>query len=397
MGCKNSKNKNNKKVKSEKIEPVKRSTKIIKTIVSDKQISGVGHVKYKSQNYIVVAYISEIIELYDIIKYDLVGKYNKEIYSNKNIYTIKQFSNQKFLVSGSKLVSIFAFYENNDTFSQNKIPNFNIELIQTIDNPVKSFFIYFVSSFVFDKNLNKEFYKNEEYKEIISHDQLLIANSNQGIFIYAKNIDKEESNSNNNEEIEINKNNIDNYKEKWKKNPFIYKKTLSNIYNYDIIQVNFKLIAGAIDNYVALYSIEPSEIITKFQVKTTKDYFKTMSMLTYDILCIGGLDTVSLISIKNFDIIFEFLLNPNYIVAEICILPDNNIMIGIGNKIDDVNQEMLLWYKYNSTEKKELNFLLMSSELLTKNISNLTMEVIGEKKLITIIENKKIQIRELSE
>ena len=397
MGCKNSKNKNNKKVKSEKIEPVKRSTKIIKTIVSDKQISGVGHVKYKSQNYIVVAYISEIIELYDIIKYDLVGKYNKEIYSNKNIYTIKQFSNQKFLVSGSKLVSIFAFYENNDTFSQNKIPNFNIELIQTIDNPVKSFFIYFVSSFVFDKNLNKEFYKNEEYKEIISHDQLLIANSSQGIFIYTRNIDKEESNSNNNEEIEINKNNIDNYKEKWKKNPFIYKKTLSNIYNYDIIQVNFKLIAGAIDNYVALYSIEPSEIITKFQVKTTKDYFKTMSMLTYDILCIGGLDTVSLISIKNFDIIFEFLLNPNYIVAEICILPDNNIMIGIGNKIDDVNQEMLLWYKYNSTEKKEHNFLLMSSELLTKNISNLTMEVIGEKKLITIIENKKIQIRELSE
>ena len=397
MGCKNSKNKNNKKVKSEKIEPVKRSTKIIKTIVSDKQISGVGHVKYKSQNYIVVAYVSEIIELYDTTKYDLVGKYNKEIYSNKNIYTIKQFSNQKFLVSGSKLVSIFAFYENNDTFSQNKIPNFNIELIQTIDNPVKSFFIYFVSSFVFDKNLNKEFYKNEEYKEIISHDQLLIANSSQGIFIYTRNIDKEESNSNNNEEIEINKNNIDNYKEKWKKNPFIYKKTLSNIYNYDIIQVNFKLIAGAIDNYVALYSIEPSEIITKFQVKTTKDYFKTMSMLTYDILCIGGLDTVSLISIKNFDIIFEFLLNPNYIVAEICILPDNNIMIGIGNKIDDVNQEMLLWYKYNSTEKKELNFLLMSSELLTKNISNLTMEGIGEKKLITIIENKKIQIRELSE
>ena len=143
MGCKNSKNKNNKKVKSEKIEPVKRSTKIIKTIVSDKQISGVGHVKYKSQNYIVVAYISEIIELYDTTKYDLVGKYNKEVYSNKNIYTIKQFSNQKFLVSGSKLVSIFAFYENNDTFSQNKIPNFNIELIQTIDNPVKSFFIIF--------------------------------------------------------------------------------------------------------------------------------------------------------------------------------------------------------------------------------------------------------------
>lgn len=397
MGCKNTKNKNNKKVKSEKIEPVKRSTKIIKTIVSDKQISGVGHVKYKSQNYIVVAYISEIIELYDTTKYDLVGKYNKEIYSNKNIYTIKQFSNQKFLVSGSKLVSIFAFYENNDTFSQNKIPNFNIELIQTIDNPVKSFFIYFVSSFVFDKNLNKEFYKNEEYKEIISHDQLLIANSSQGIFIYTRNIDKEESNSNNNEEIEINKNNIDNYKEKWKKNPFIYKKTLSNIYNYDIIQVNFKLISGTIDNYVALYSIEPSEIITKFQVKTTKDYFKTMSMLTYDILCIGGLDTVSLISIKNFDIIFEFLLNPNYIVAEICILPDNNIMIGIGNKIDDVNQEILLWYKYNSTEKKEHNSLLMSSELLTKNISNLTMEGIGEKKLITIIENKKIQIRELSE
>ena len=139
---------------------------------------------------------------------------------------------------------------------------------------LKSFFIYFVSSFVFDKNLNKEFYKNEEYKEIISHDQLLIANSSQGIFIYTRNIDKEESNSNNNEEIEINKNNIDNYKEKWKKNPFIYKKTLSNIYNYDIIQVNFKLIAGAIDNYVALYSIEPSEIITKFQVKTTKDFLK---------------------------------------------------------------------------------------------------------------------------
>ena len=77
MGCKNSKNKNNKRVKNERIEPLKRSTKIIKTIVSNKEISGVGHLKYKCQYYIVVAYVNEIIEIYDNIKYDLIGEYNK--------------------------------------------------------------------------------------------------------------------------------------------------------------------------------------------------------------------------------------------------------------------------------------------------------------------------------
>ena len=49
-------------------------------------------------------------------------------------------------------------------------------------------------------------------------------------------------------------------------------------------------------------------------------------MLKEDILCVGGDDTISLISIKNIEVILVTLIKEDYKITEICILPDYNIL-----------------------------------------------------------------------
>ena len=136
--------------------------------------------------------------------------------------------------------------------------------------------------------------------------------------------------NNNNEEI--NQSNIDNYLEKWDKNQFFFKEKLSCQRNYDITQVNFKYFVGTINNYLCLYSMETYEIITKFEIKTSYYADRVISMLSHDILCIGGNDTISLISINDFEIILVSLIKPEYRITEICILPDFNLLICMKNE-----------------------------------------------------------------
>jgi hypothetical protein len=165
-------------------------------------------------------------------------------------------------------------------------------------------------------------------------------------------------------------------------------------------QVNFKYIASTVDKYVLLYSMEEYELITKFEVKISADCYKIMYMLTDDLLCIGGDDTITLISIKDFEICLVSTIKPNYKITEICILPNYNLIIGMQNKDKDIkNEEYLYQYKYYSkvnkmTKKVEHNIYQIFTEFLTNNNSNLTMECINNS-LVTIVDQEYILLWDL--
>ena len=141
--------------------------------------------------------------------------------------------------------------------------------------------------------------------------------------------------------------------------------------------------------------MEEYELITKFEVKISQHCYKIMFMLTDDILAIGGDDTITLISIKDFEISLVSTIKPNYKITEICILPNYNIIIGIQNKDKNIKKEEFLYqYRYcptvnKSTKKLEHNIYQISSELLTNNNSNITFESLNNS-LIAIVDQRYI-------
>ena len=395
-----------KKLKLSKINSLENKTKIIKEkILLSEEIKCIGFIKYNDKNYIAVG-ISGLgsvssIEIYDTINLDLIGKNEDEI-ENDRIEYIQQIYTQYFITSG-RFLRIFAFYFDNNII--------NIDLVQKIERRehIYSFLFSqtFLTSFIFDKNLYREYdiyemekdrikkLKNLNYEDDVSIPEELIVNSTSGIYIYEKIQGKDLSIKN----AEINKLNINNYIEEWNKNPFIYKLKISNKYNYDVVQVNFKYLAGSRDNYLNLYSIETKEKVTKFIVSTSHCSDRVIHMLSYDILCVGGQGTITLISIKDFEIILVSSINNKYKISEICILPDFNIIIGMQSNNYEI-KEYLYHYKYNScidklTNKINHNISKISSELLTTKDSNLTMAPLSNKNFVIIVEKKFIQVREL--
>jgi hypothetical protein len=327
-------------------------------------------------------------------------------YEFNSIEYIQQIFNQIFLVSGN-YIKINVFYLENNTFI--------IKSLQSIKP--QNCFISFSTSFLFDRNLYRQYdiyemgkdrkqkIKNPNYIGIFPIGDELIANTNKGIFYYTKKKDTEDINNlNNNNDIEKDKKdlfNIDNYLEKWKNNSYTFKQKISNAYNFDIAQVNFKYFAGIIDGYLLLYSIETCQMVTKFKVKTTSHSYKVIFMLSENLLCIGGDDTITLISINDFDIVLESLIKPNYRVTEICIIPDNNIVVCMRSKDYNVKEEHLIHCKYYISEDRALKIKKysinkISSELLTNKNSNFTMEGLSNKYLVTLVEKKYIQIRKLN-
>jgi hypothetical protein len=249
-----------------------------------------------------------------------------------------------------------------------------------------------LKSFIFDRNLYKKddiYEKNDENQSIDIKEEELIINCNKGILIFKRN---EENKNDKKEEDNFD---LDNYKKNWENNPYIYKQNLSSIYNYDIEQVNYKYLASTVDNYVLLYSMEEYEIITKYEVKISDRCYKIMFMLTDDILIIGGDDTITLISIKDFEISLISTIKPNYKITEICILPNSNIIIGIQNKDKNIKiEEFLYQYQYyssvnKSTKKLEHNIYQISTELLTNNNSNITFECLNNS-LLAIVDKRYI-------
>ena len=141
--------------------------------------------------------------------------------------------------------------------------------------------------------------------------------------------------------------------------------------------------------------MEEYEIVTKFEVRISELCYKIIFMLTDDILIIGGDDTITLISIKDFEISLVSTIKPNYKITEICILPDSNIIIGIQNKDKYTKwEEFLYQYKYyssvnKSTKRVEHNIYQISTELLTKNNSNISFECLNNY-LIAIVDQRYI-------
>ena len=393
MGNKNIKKKDNNSNTSSNTKTLKKGKDL-----KQANIYCLGQVKYKDNYYASIGLSGGKIEVYDTNNLDLVANYNAFKYVTPQY--IHYLHDDTFILTGSK-VYIFVIYKNT-MFANKDNKNsllelkYNIEMLQQIEYPLQSnigfYWTNFLKSFIFDRNLYKKndiFEKYDENKNIDSKEEELIINCNKGILIFKRN--KE----NNNDKKEEDNFDLDNYKKNWEKNPYIYKQNLSSIYNYDIEQVNYKYIAGAADNYVLLYSMEDYEVITKYEAKISDHCYKIMFMLTDDILAIGGDDTITLISIKDFEISLISTIKPNYKITEICILPNFKIIIGIQNKDKSVKKEEFLYqYQYcptvnKSTKKLEHNIYQISTELLTNNNSNITFESLNNS-LIAIVDQRYI-------
>jgi hypothetical protein len=200
---------------------------------------------------------------------------------------------------------------------------------------------------------------------------------------------------------DINELNINDYAEKWDNNPYMFNEQVSFTVNFDVIQVNYKYLAVTRSfGYICILDIETKNLITIFELKASADADKVIFMLNKDIICVGGNDGLSLISIKDFDVPLLCVLKPEFKVTEICIMDEFNVLITMRSDSYDF-KEYLLHYKLipekdNITKKLLFNVMLVSSELTSENRSNLTMASIDRNKFVAIIENKIIQIREIS-
>jgi hypothetical protein len=238
-------------------------------------------------------------------------------------------------------------------------------------------------------------------EDINNGDDELIISTKKGAFLFKKEKDNFKENNNNFlKKVEKKEFDIFDELEKWKKNKFVCDKKISNVFNYDMIQVNYEYLAGTIYNYLCLYSMETYELVTKFEVEISEDCDCVIFMLNEDILCLGGGESISLISIKNFEIILVTKIKSDFKITEICILPDFNILIGMQNNDDsDSIKEYFYQYKYNyimntTTKKMEHKIIQGTSKLLTKNHSNIMMRCLNNNRIVIAVEYKKLQILE---
>ena len=385
----------------------KKEMKIIKEkrLVSC-EINCLELIRYKNKNYIVIGLnksysYKTIIEIYDAINLELIGGNDTDL-EDDNINYISQMFNQNLLVCGYKL-RIFTLYFENDKLNMKLV---QIEEFPKIDNKYGIMRVKrFKKAFVLDRNL----YRDPEDK-ISSLEGEILVNGNVGMFIYKRK--KKENNGINEEEgnlsinyleksEDINELNINDYTEKWNNSPYMINDQVSFTINFDVIQVNYKYLAVTRSfGYICILDIETHNLITIFELKASADSDRVIFMLNKDIICVGGDDGLSLISIKDFDVPLLCVLKPDFEVTEICIMDEFNILITMRSNSDDF-KEYLLHYKLipekdNITKRIIYNVKHVSSELTSGNRSNLTMASIDRNKFVAIIENEIIQIREIS-
>ena len=384
----------NKKFKS--TCPLIDKRKLINQKIIEGQVTAFGLLKYKNKEFILTGLSGGMIEVYDSSNLEKVA-FDKNEYCSYVRY-VGQLTDNYFTAACIEYICIYIFYE-----EKNNCNTYNIKTIQKILDPDNYYDLKLFKSIIFDWNLYREndVYeiikekneknKNKNYKRNIPIGDELIISSNIGIFLFNKK--KEEDKEEIKQDI-----NIDDLLEKWKKYPFEYKQNLTNfIYVYDMIQINFKYLAGTTYDYLFLISMETYEIVTKFEVKVSKNCDSIMFMLNDDILCLGGGDSITLISIKNFEILSETKIQSHIQITEICILPDFNILIGMNNILE--NKEYFHQYKYNcffnkSKKKMEHNIVKGTTKLLTKNDSNIMMRCLMKDRLAIILDLKIIQIWE---
>ena len=413
-------NKRNIKDKSFTLCPLVNDRELLieKKVVSN-SISCLGIIFYKEKDFILLGYDLGKIEIYNSETLESVAEDHDEIQLNEYIRYVGQLLNEDFVIVSQQYVRIYAFYSDNFSSDNNEGHNYySIQLLQKIVNPLKSSQndfseVLFSKAFYFDRNLYREYdihqkeldknkrKKNKNFIENYPKDEELIISSHKGIFIFEnfKTKKKEKNLSEENSEA-INQFDIYSYLENWKNNPYTYREQISTDNIYDMMQVNFKYIAGTIKDYLCLYSMETYELVTKFSVKISEDCDSVIFMLKEDILCLAGNDTIYLISMKDFEIILVSLIKKSYKITEICILPDYNILIGMKNNNNFLSTEHIeYFYQYKcfhtvnkSTKKMEYSIIKVSSKLLTKNYSNITMRCLSDNRLVTIIDTCIIQV-----
>ena len=378
-------------------------------------IYGLDILNYKNNDFILIGFGNGKIEIYDSINLEIILQ---EEIINEFIKDISYLSDNYFIIIGDYL-RIFIFYEDNSTEINKNSKKYKIQQVQVIkneiiNNNINLKYFRFSKAFIFDRNLYREFdvYEmeqdkkkkkiNKSYKGVFSVGEELIVGTNIGIFVYGKKEEKEnlldlEIDDNSDKKEENNIFNIEELIEKWENNPFIFKEKITNLKNYDIVQVNFKYLAGTIRNYLCLYSMETYELITKFNVKISEDCDKISFMLTENILCVGGEDTISLISIKDFEIVLVSVIKTKCKITEICILPDFNILIGMrsNNRLEEYFHQYKYFCKLNkSTNKMEHCIIKGVSKFLTKNISNIRMRSLTNNRLVSIVDLNIIELWE---
>ena len=363
-------------------------------------------IKYKNKDYIVIglnkSYSDKsIIEIYDAINLELIGRNDTDL-DNDEINYISQMYNQNLLVCGYRL-RIFALYFENDKLNMKLV---QLEEFPNVDNKYGIMRVKrFKKAFVLDRNL----YRDQEDK-ISSLEGEILVNGSVGMFIYKRKkienngINEEKGNLSINyleKSEDINELNINDYAEKWNNSPYKFNEQVSFTVNFDVIQVNYKYLGVTRGfGYIGILDIETKNLITIFELKATEGADRVIFMLNKDIICIGGDDGLSLISIKDFDVPLLCVLKPDFEVTEICIMDEFNVLITMRSNSYDF-KEYLLHYKLihekdNITKRMIYNAIHVSSELTSENRSNLTMASIDRNKFVAIIENKIIQIREIS-
>ena len=290
--------------------------------------------------------------------------------------------------------------------SSENLEKYHIALVQTIkyENAEENYYgIRFHKAFIFNKDLYKE-NKNkkacksklklyDEYENEFNynyHNELIISGVT-GIFSLEKKKAKEED--------DLNEMDVETFIKYRTVNKYIMKEQISNIDNYDITQVNFKYIAGTIDDFLCIYSKEQHQLTTKLEAPISKNCDSIMYMINEDILCLAGMASITLISIEKFDIVCTYTLvdNLRIKITEICSLPYCNVLVGV-QKGKYKNIEYLYQYKFISEikdKKKEYRLEEVSSKLITENQeSNITMRCLSDNKLVTITGCERIQIWE---
>ena len=386
---------------------------IIEKRVVSNTISCIGILNYDKKEYIILGFDYGKFEIIDSENLESVAEEINEINMNEYIRYVGQLLNNNFIIVSGDYARIYVFYKDSDN-------SFNIKLIQKFrDNYFDS---RFSKGIIFDKNLYKEYdlFEMEEerrkkirklnssnYKEddIDIFEELIIC-SDSGIFVYKRNQELEEENQNENKNNNDNNSDddefdINSYLEKWETNPYVYYKQITDSDNYDMVQANFKYLAGTIKDYLCIYSLEIYELVTKFRVKISKNCDSVIFMIKEDILCVAGEDTISLTSIKDFEIILVTLIKRRYRITEICILPDYNILIGMQRKQRALGDHIEYFYQYKCYHKlnpikkmMEYDILEVSSKLLTKNYSNITMRCLNNSRIVTVIDLELIQVWE---
>ena len=362
-------------------------------------ISGLCVINYKGKEYILILDLRGTINIYESEHLELVVSEKNSFGFQYYTYIGTLFSNY-FVVVGKNNIKIFIFYKDNISY--------HIKILQKIDNNnlERYNYCFFSKAINYDRNLfrEKDLYEMEQDKKKktkLQNKVELIISSEKGIFLFSKkketgdiiniNLDKKE---------EDNDFDIDDILEKWKQNPYKFDKEITILWNYDIIQINFKYLAGTIKNYLCFYSMETYELVTKFEVKVSEECDCVIYMLNEDLLCLGGEDSITLISIKNFEIMLVSLIKTKFKITEICILPDYNILIGMENNDgSDKHKEYFYQYKYSYsfnklTNKIEHKLLKGTSKFLTKNNSNIMMRCLNNNRIVVAVEYKIIQIWE---